>query len=130
MAKAITITTVNGTIFTDLVAMLETGAGGLGNCRTAPTKRYPRLGIVSMYGGSSPRALRKTNMLLERLPSSTKESGQSVPMSSSFSRRWPLLRTKSSRVSKALGVRTTGSLVPFGSCQNLCPAILKEACGN
>src|SRR5579864_5732085 len=49
--------------------------------------------------------------VIGNIASSTKESGQSVLLSSSFSSRWPLLRTKSTRVSKALGVRTTSSLL-------------------
>jgi hypothetical protein len=43
-------------------------------------------------------------MLLDRLASSTKLSGQSIETNLSFSSRCPLFRTRSPRVSNAFGV--------------------------
>jgi hypothetical protein len=63
-----------------------------------------------MYDGFSPKAFRRTKMLLDRLPSSTNVSGQTLLMSSSLPNKRPLFRTKSSRVSNAFGVSSTISL--------------------
>ena len=53
---------------------------------------------------SSPNAFRNRKMWLERLPSSTNVSGQSILISSSFSSTRPLFRTNRCRVSNAFGV--------------------------
>jgi len=63
-----------------------------------------------MKVGSSPNAFRNRKMWLERLPSSTNVSGQSMLISSSFSSTRPPFRTNKYRVSNALGVSATISL--------------------
>ena len=73
---------------------------------TAGRKRYPSFGTVWMQvpvGPRSPRTFRSREILLARLISSTKVSGHKAFIRSSFSIRWPGLRTSSSKVSKAFG---------------------------
>src|SRR6266567_2509845 len=58
--------------------------------------------------GASPNTLRRAEMLTVRLASSTKLSGHTCRMSSSFIRSWPLLRMRAMRISNDFGDNETG----------------------
>ena len=64
----------------------------------------------------SPSARRMSQTFLLRFVSSTTVSGQSRDISSSFGRRCPALRTRSTRVSKTFGFRATGRSRSLREC--------------
>src|SRR5262249_54409671 len=97
------------------------GPGGPSFCLsvTGAINRYPRFGTVSIYccpPGASPSALRTAEMLTVRFASSTKLSGQTSRISSSFIIRRPLLRTRASRISNDFGDKGTGLPSQNKSC--------------